>query len=156
MGDSNDDTEIMRERYLELIDELRVILPGVQVLFAFLITAPFSGRFGDLSHLERAFYAEALIASTLALILLMTPVSYHRLSDRHDRHDRIHIAIRLKMAGLLALGFSIAGALMAVTSFVFDPLVGALSAAAFAIVAFGMWVVLPIARRESSNGTGRS
>ncbi len=83
-----DEESVLRERYQELLDELRVILPGLQVLFAFLLTAPFSGGFGELDDTERFLYVVALIASTTGLVFLITPVASHRLSDRHDREDR--------------------------------------------------------------------
>ena len=145
--DSHEEADELRERYQELLSEIRVILPGLQVLFAFLITAPFSGRFGELDTLERTLYTVSLVASTAGLVFLITPVAYHRLSDRHDRHDRIAVAIRLKLASLAALGVSIAAGLCAVVSFVFAVPAGLLAGGAFVIAAVSLWLVLPLRRR---------
>ena len=152
---TDEDAEALRERYQELLDEIRVILPGVQVLFAFLITAPFSGRFGDLDTAERVLYTVSLFASTTGLVLLLTPVAYHRLSHRQDRRDRINVAIRLKLGGLAALGVSVTAGLFAVVSFVFDAAAGLVAGGGFAIGALYFWLVFPIWRRDrdASDGT---
>lgn len=142
------DAEVLRERYQELVDELRVILPGIQVLFAFLLTAPFSGRFGDLDDTERLLYAVALVASTVGLVCLITPVAYHRLSDRHDRDDRIAVAIRLKLAGLAALWVSVGAGLAAVVSFVFGAPASIAITGLFLGLSGVLWIVFPMSRRR--------
>ncbi len=147
---------VLRERYQELLDELRVILPGLQVLFAFLLTAPFSGGFADLGDTERFLYVVALIASTTGLVFLITPVAYHRLSDRHDREDRIAVAIRLKMAGLAALGVSMASGLAAVVSFVFGSAAAIAMTGVFLAACVALWLVFPMSRRSAHESSGQS
>ncbi|MEQ8843205.1 MAG: DUF6328 family protein [Acidimicrobiales bacterium] len=146
-AEKDDDEGVLRERYQELIDELRVVLPGLQVLFAFLLTAPFSGGFTDLDDTERLLYVIALIASTAGLVFLITPVAYHRLSDRRDREDRIAVAIRLKLAGLGALGVSIAAGLAAVVSFVFGSAAAIAMTGVFLALSVALWLVFPMSRR---------
>lgn len=150
--EGGDDADTLRDRYQELIDELRVILPGVQVLFAFLITAPFSGRFGDLTDAQRVLYAVSLVTSTLALIVLLTPVAYHRLSDPSNRAARISVAIRFKMAGLALLGCSMVTALAAVVSFAFSPVFGVAIAIGAATVSAVSWLAFPLSQRRDATG----
>lgn len=142
-------TEQLRERYQELIDELRVVLPGVQVLFAFLITAPFSGRFSELDDVQEGAYSIALVASTIALVLLLTPVAYHRLGCRQDRADRIAVAVRLKLGGLAFLGVSMTAAMLAVVGFVYSNTVGLIAAGLLAAGALIAWVALPLIRTST-------
>lgn len=144
---AGESTELLRIRYQELVEELRVILPGVQVLFAFLITAPFSGRFGDLDVIQRRLYAVALATTTAALMVLLAPVAYHRLSDREDRADRIAVAVKLKLAGLALLGVSVTAAMWAVVGFVFSNAAGAIAAGAVLAGAIAFWLVFPTLRR---------
>lgn len=141
-------TDTLRERYQELLVELRVVLPGVQVLFAFLITAPFSGRFGELDHVQRGAYGASLAASTTALVLLITPVALHHLGDRTDRGRRIAVAVRLKICGLVLLGVSIATALFAVTSFVYHHTAGLVASVIFVAGSVTLWFAFPVAQRD--------
>jgi len=74
------DEAAQRERYQELLAELRTIIPGVQVLFAFLLTAPFSARFHLLDQLGHDIYAASLVGTALAAAVFLTPAAYHRLA----------------------------------------------------------------------------
>ncbi len=84
--DGRRETELERyDRNLnELMGELRVALPGVQVLFAFLLVAPFNQRFGSVSHFERRLYLATLLCTLLASILLIAPTIIHRLEFRQE------------------------------------------------------------------------
>lgn len=150
--ESPDEARRHIERYQELLQELRVILPGVQVLFAFLLTAPFSGRFGDLDDVGRDLYLTTLGLSAASLLVLMSPVAYHRLTDRHDRARRVRAAIRLKLAGLFLLAAAIACGVYVVTRFVFGPTVAAVLTAIVGLVAVGSWVALPLLTGRHEEG----
>jgi len=78
------DREELRNRYAILLQELRVALPGVQVLVGFLLTVPFANRFPELDEGGRAAYGIALIASLLSVVCLLTPTVYHRVADRRE------------------------------------------------------------------------
>jgi predicted neutral ceramidase superfamily lipid hydrolase len=90
---------------IELLNELRVVLPGVQVMFAFLLTVPFSNRFNQISTLQRNAYFAAFLFTTVASILLITPSAYHRL--RWRQRDKEHI---LTFSNRVAIAGGIAGA----------------------------------------------
>jgi MFS family permease len=145
------DPEILRERYQELLQELRVILPGVQVLFAFLLTTPFAPRFGDLDDVERTGYAITLAATLLSMIILLTPVAFHRLTSRQNRRTRVQMAIRFKLAGLAVLALAVSVAGFVVVRFVFGPVEGVLMGVGSAVAVLLLWVVFPLATRVTDH-----
>ena len=136
-----------RERYRELLEELRVVLPGVQVLFAFLLTAPFSARFEELDSVGLNGYFVALISAALSTVMFMTPTSYHRIAPREDRSRRLRFAVRLTMGGMATLVLAIAAAVFVVTRFVFG--VGAAGILAGGVLAAAglLWYAIPVRRR---------
>lgn len=140
--------EELRERYRELLEELRTILPGVQVLFAFLLTVPFSARFGDLDEFGRALYSVSLIGTTLAMILFLTPASYHRIAPRQQRDQRVKTGVVVMITGLAVLGVSVLTAVFTVLRFVFNPAVAASVALPGAGVLVALWFAMPWARRR--------
>lgn len=136
-----------RKRYRELLEELRTILPGVQVLFAFLLTAPFSPRFGDLDAFGRDLYGIALVGTAVAATIFLAPASYHRIAPRQARHGRLRTGIRLMVAGMLVLGGSIVVAIFTVMRFIFGPSPATIVAAALAGLTVVLWYVVPLLRR---------
>jgi hypothetical protein len=137
-----------RDRELtELLNELRVALPGIQVLFAFMLTVPFSGTFGRLSGPEKGVYMAAFLASAVATLLFLAPTAYHRLRFREgDKEQILRTSNRLALAGLGFLIFALSAVVYLVTEIV----ISAPAAAAFtaAVAALGVWVWfgLPITR----------
>jgi len=141
-----------RQRYRELLEELRTVLPGVQVLFAFLLTAPFSQRFNELDEFGRDLYGVALIGTALAAIILLSPASYHRIAPRRERAGRLRTAIRLMVAGMLVLASSMVIAVLTVTRFIFGPGVGIAVTTGLAAVVLILWYLVPLLRRLSILG----
>jgi hypothetical protein len=150
------ETELERvDRNLEeLLAELRVALPGVQVLFAFLLILPFNQRFGEVSQTEKWIYLFTLTCTAFASVLLIAPTMQHRLQFRRGAKERImRHSQRLTIAGLGFLAAGMLGASVLVASFVFGAGVaialGTVLLAAFAIA----WVVVPLSgRRNSGDG----
>lgn len=136
-----------RQRYRELLEELRTILPGVQVLFAFLLTAPFSQRFDELDEFGRDLYSAAMIGTALTAIILLSPASYHRIAPRQERADRLRTAIRLMVTGMLVLGLSITTAVFTVMRFIFGTGLAAGVAGGLFVVLLTLWYVVPLLRR---------
>jgi hypothetical protein len=136
---------------MELLQELRVAIPGVQVLFAFLLTIPFSQGFSKLTGLEKNVFATSLLLSAAATALLIAPTSYHRLHFRAGNKERmLFTSNRLAIAGLLLLASAIATALFVALSAVFDVNVG-VSVMVGAALWFGwFWYGVPLifGRRE--------
>src|SRR5438445_3048661 len=100
-GRAESHLERLDRNLTELMGELRVALPGVQVLFAFLLVAPFNQRFGTVSTFERDLYLAALLLTLLASILLVAPTIVHRIHFRlGEKGYVVRAANRLMIAGL--------------------------------------------------------
>lgn len=147
------ETELERyDRNLtELTGELRVALPGVQVLFAFLLVAPFNQRFGRASHFEQELYLAALLLTLLATILLIAPTIIHRLEfQRGEKAYVVQTANRLMISGLIVLAVAMTTAVLLVTHYLF----GSPTAVITTIIVVGafilIWFVLPLRRRLSA------
>ena len=117
--DDDEDREELRQRYYGLLQELRVVLPGVQVLLAFLLTVPFAPRFTDLDGAGRRAFELALTSSMLSVVFLLGPTFLHRFGERTARRDRLLWSIRLMVVGLGLLGIALLTALWGVARFVF-------------------------------------
>ena len=147
-----DETEDERlDRNLgELLQELRVALPGVQVLFAFLLAVPFSSNFTKITAFEKRLYFATLLCTTISAALLITPSAYHRLTFHYQQKGRlVYLANRLTIAGLGFLALAMTGALMLISDVLYGGVATALvGGGAFAMFA-GLWYVLPLRRRVS-------
>jgi Family of unknown function (DUF6328) len=148
-----DETELERyDRNLtELMGELRVALPGVQVLFGFLLVAPFNARFGHTTHFERNLYFAALLLTVLASILLIGPTMLHRLTFRQGRKAYVvELGNRLTIAGLAVLAVAMTCAIALVTHYMFGQtttiVTTVLAAAVFGLV----WFAVPLRRRHQT------
>jgi amino acid transporter len=142
--------ESKEERYnrelIELLNELRVALPGVQVLFAFLLTVPFSNGFPKLSAFDREIYFVAFIATAVSTVLLIAPSSYHRLRWRqHDKERMLLISNYLTIAGLAALAVAVSAAVFVITDFVFHRAWASTFTAIVALLFLVFWYGLPLA-----------
>lgn len=113
------DREELRNRYEMLLQECRVVLPGVQVLSAFLLTAPFSQRFDQLDDWGRRAYVVAMVTSMVSVVSLMTPAMLHRIGDRTARSARLSIGIATFIGGMVFLAVALVSAMWAVMRFVF-------------------------------------
>jgi Family of unknown function (DUF6328) len=151
MGEDGHETpEERRNRELiELLNELRVALPGVQVLFAFLLAIPFANGFPKLSELDRDVYFAALVATMLSTALLITPSAYHRfLFRQHDKEQLLETSNRLTIAGLGSLAVAMTCSLFVITDFLFGwVMTGAMTAVTAVILGF-FWYALPLRRRR--------
>ena len=106
---------------IELLNELRVALPGVQILFAFLLTVPFAQGFQRTTTFQRDLFYGTLLATALSTACLIAPTATHRLRFHQcDRAYIIETANRLLIAGLVFLALAILGAVLLITDFLFD------------------------------------
>src|SRR3954465_13489244 len=105
---------------VELLQEVRVVQTGVQVLFAFLLTAPLAARFPELSRLQRYEYFVTLLAAGAAAVLLIAPTAHHRILFRcGDKEHLVIVANRFTLGGLAFVALSMIGALVLVTDLMF-------------------------------------
>jgi hypothetical protein len=137
------DREELRRRYAILLQELRVVLPGVQVLVGFLLTVPFANRFPELDASGRAAYGIALVASLLSVVCLITPTVYHRVADRRERTARLRWGIRLTVAGLALLAVALGAGLWCVSRLVFGDEWAWWLTVPVAVSIVVLWLVLP-------------
>jgi hypothetical protein len=138
---------------IELLNELRVILPGVQFLFAFLLTVPFSQRFSALDGLETGVFFVTLLCTAIATALLMAPSAQHRVLWREGvRERRLELANTITIVGLVFLVPAMVGAVFVVSDFVFGlgaaVVVTLLLAFFFAVI----WFALPLRYRGTDGG----
>ncbi len=131
----------------ELLTELRVALPGVQVLFAFLLVLPFNQRFTTVTSFQKGVYLVTLLATALATVLLIAPTMHHRIQFRRGNKPQImRDANRLAIAGISALALATTGTVVLVTDYVFGTAT-MLACAGGVVVALGLvWYVLPARR----------
>jgi amino acid transporter len=145
MADENKEERHDRE-LIELLNELRVALPGVQVLFAFLLTVPFSNGFPKLGRFDRDIYFVAFIATAVSTVLLIAPSSYHRLRWRQrDKERMLVISNYLTIAGLAALAVAISATVFVITDFVFQRAWASTFTAIVAMLFLVFWYGLPLA-----------
>ena len=150
MADGESKGERLDRELMELLQELRVILPGVQVLLAFLLTAPFQQRFADLpGSLRNAFFA-SIVCATLATALLIAPSAHHRLRWRAGEKERlVRIGNVTALWGTVFLAAAIVLALYVVTNILFTSDLALLTAGAAVVVFAVLWYVLPVAWHPS-------
>jgi hypothetical protein len=130
---------------IELLNELRVVLPGVSVLFAFLLAVPFAKGWARVTPFQRDVFVVAFLSTAVSVALLAAPSSYHRLRFRHgDKEAMVRIGNRLSIAGIAASAVSLEAVVLLVTDYVLslDPAIAA-AASLFAVVAV-LWYGLPL------------
>jgi hypothetical protein len=133
----------------ELLQELRVAGLGVQVLFGFLLSLPFTSRFGQLSENQRGIYLASLTLAAISTALLVAPVAYHRLVFRQRQKEYlVRAANVLALAGLATVALAVTMAVLLVASFVANG-AGTVIITVVAAGSFGLlWFAFPLARRS--------
>ena len=140
----DEESEEQRERYRELLEETRTVMPGTQVLFAFLLTAAFSESFEDLDLLAKRAYAGALLLAAVAAVTLMAPTAFHRISDPGTRAERLKVSTKLQVAGMTLLLASMTLVTFVVGRLIFDDtLVGVLFGGVTVATGIALWYLLP-------------
>ena len=145
-----DETEDERlDRNLgELLQELRVALPGVQVLFAFLLAVPFQKGFEEVTEFQKQVYFVTLILTAISAAMLISPTAYHRITFRYQQKRRlVYYANRFSIIGLALLALAMTGAILLITDVLFSA-AAAVVTAGLALCVFGFfWFAMPLQRR---------
>ena len=137
----------------ELLQELRVALPGVQVLFAFLLTVPFAQGFRRVTDFQTTVYFVTLLCSCVASAFFIAPTAYHRLNFRkRDKRHIVEMASRLAIMGLVALAIAMTGAVLLVTDLLYESKTAWIAVVAVGALFVALWFALPLLRRLSNNG----
>ena len=140
--------ERLNRELIELLNELRVVLPGVQVLFAFLLTVPFTNTFSSITNQQRQVFFAVFLCTAASTALLIAPSAYHRLRWRqHDKEQMLTTANRLSIGGMVFLTFALVGASFLVADLIFHTTAAALVTAAVAGFFAWFWWGLPLWRR---------
>ena len=144
--------ERLDRELLELVNELRVALTGVQILFAFLLTVPFTQRFAEVTEFQRHLFFATLLSAALAVVLLIAPTARHRLLFRqHDKEKIVVSSNRYAIAGLATLAAAMTGAVMLITDLLFKKSMVTWVTAILAALFVVLWFVAPALRRVSHN-----
>jgi hypothetical protein len=151
--DERGETELERldRNTVELLNELRVVGTGIQVLFGFLLVVPFNARFTRLTGVERDIYVATLCCIAISTVLLIAPSIYHRILFRRGQKEfLVDIGTRLVIVASAFLAAGMTGIMVLIGSFVLGPVGGALLGTAAATVTGGLWFAVPLARRRRS------
>jgi hypothetical protein len=143
-----DPQERTARELIELLNELRVILPGVQVLFAFLLTVPFTQRFPDLDDLQTGVFFMTLLCTAVATALLIAPSAHHRILWRGGvREQRLAMGNILTIAGLIFLVPAMVGVVFVITAFIFGLTAAVVVTVLLALFFVMLWFVFPLRYR---------
>ena len=148
MTDEETKEERLDRELEELLQELRLALPGVQILFGFLLVVPFNNRFEMTDDLQRDVWFAALLLALAAVACFIAPTAYHRVRFRdYDKERLVQTGTRLALAGLGFLATALSASAFFVTGFVFDDGLAAVVTAIAAGLLGGLWFGLPLARK---------
>jgi uncharacterized protein DUF6328 len=157
-GAGEDRSERVSRELIELLNELRVALPGVQVLFAFLLAVPFAQGFTKVTDFQRALFFVVMALTTLSAALLIAPSAWHRLRFRQRDKERIlRASNRMSIAGLGFLALAMTGALMLIADFIYSPTLTIISGVLSGLLFATLWYVLPMSRPpdpRTNDGSG--
>jgi hypothetical protein len=150
-----DEPEKRDRQMIELLNELRVALPGVQILFGFLLTVPFAQGFRRITSEQRTLYYATLLATALSTIFLIAPSATHRLRfHQSDRAYLIETANKYLIAGLVFLAVAIVLALVMITDVLYNGAVVIVFPALVAVLLIGLWFVRPLVRTLLGRSSG--
>jgi hypothetical protein len=151
-GENGLTEESRREREIrymsDLLQELRVILPGVQVTFAFLLTVAFMDRFAQATELQRSVYFAALLSTAMATAFFIAPTIQHRILWRQgDRAMRLKMGNGLLIAGTVLLAIGMSCVVFLVADVVYGRTGAIVATGAMVLVFVGLWYLFPLYRR---------
>jgi hypothetical protein len=145
-----DEAERLDRELIELLNELRVVMPGVQVLFGFLLTVPFQQRFDVVTAFQKDVYFATLLVTAASAAFLMGPSAFHRLTFRHGQKPYlIHLGTRQTIAGLVLLAIAMNGALLLLCDVLFSSLTVVVVIACTSVLFTWLWFGLPLWRRST-------
>ena len=140
---AEDKKEQLEREHGELLEELRSLIPGAEVLFGFLLAIRFTGQFADLTDTQRYVYFGTLLSTAVALVMLLAPAAFHRIRFREgDKEVMLQKGNREAIAGTAAIALAFTGVLFLVSDLVFSvPVAIAVALAFFALTAWRWWVI---------------
>ncbi|WP_233495765.1 DUF6328 family protein [Geodermatophilus sp. TF02-6] len=144
--------EVLDRNLAELLQETRVAITGVQILFAFLLTLPFAARFDGLDAFGTAVYTTTLLSTATATLVLIAPVSFHRILFRQRRKEElVTFADRALLTGLALLLLGIAAAVLLVLDVVLGRWPALVCCAVVVVVGALTWYALPLRQHRRAH-----
>ena len=151
MSEPEGEKERTDRQLIELLNELRVVLPGAQVLLAFLFTVPFAARFGGISRPQRAGFFITLLFTATGTVLLMAPSVYHRLRWRRGgKSDVVRVGHWLFLAGTAFLAVGLLAGLLLVSDVLYGVVAAVIATTAVAACLVVTWYALALTRGRSA------
>jgi amino acid transporter len=130
---------------IELLNELRVVLPGITVLFAFLLAVPFAKGWAKVTHFQRDVFVVAFLSTAVSVAFLTAPSSYHRLRFRHGHKEHmVRVGNRLSIAGIAAFAVALESVVLLVMDYVLSLTAAIAAAASLFGVVVALWYGLPL------------
>ena len=156
MPDQDPNEDVTRRQLNELLAELRVALPGVTVLFAFLLTLPFTSRFSDLSSGQDAAYYTGLLSAAISTVLFIAPSAMHRIEhdDGGERRTLVQTSTWCAIAGSVFLILSMLASLYLVVGIVYADVMASISVAIVGTLALVLWFIVPLVKTLSRRNGG--
>ncbi|HVD40854.1 MAG TPA: DUF6328 family protein [Solirubrobacterales bacterium] len=149
-GRDETEEERLDRNLAELLQELRVALPGVQVLFAFLLAVPFQQGFEKITPFQKGAYFGTLVCTAISAVMLISPTAYHRITFRYQQKRKlVYYSNRFSIIGLFFLALAMTGAVMLITDYLFGSTATILMAGSTTLVIGFFWFGLPLQRRLS-------
>jgi len=146
-GRPESESERLDRNLEELLGELRVALPGVQVLFAFLLVVPFNQRFAQITNFQQTVYFVTLLLASAASAFLIAPTVHHRIQFRQQDKERIVVtANRFAVVGLGLLAIAMTGAIVMITDLLYRSTTVAIVAGGVGLMFAVLWYVVPLRR----------
>jgi hypothetical protein len=143
--------ERLDRELIELLNELRVALPGVQVLFAFLLTVPFAQGFTTVTSFQKDLYVVVLLCTAVSAALLIAPSAFHRmLFRRRGKEELVFLANYLAIAGLAFLALAMTGAVLLITDFLLSTKAAIWLTVPTGLVFLALWYIAPLLRRAGT------
>jgi hypothetical protein len=147
--DGETEEDRWQRNFADLLQELRVAQTGVQILFAFLLTLPFSARFEQTTLFQRDVYIIALLGAAAATAMIISPVAFHRALFRQGRKpELVRFSHRMATGGLAFMLISMVSSVLLITDFILARTLAVIMTACAALFFLTFWVFLPFARRE--------
>jgi membrane-bound acyltransferase YfiQ involved in biofilm formation len=145
---TEEEQERLNRQMMELLNELRVAMPGVQILFGFLLTVPFQQRFSQVTDFQETVYFVTLVTAAVAAAFLIAPSAYHRVMfEQQDKPNIIHIGTAQLLIGLAALAVAMNGAVLLVTDVLFAPGTVTVTVVLLATLYLTLWFGFGLVRR---------
>jgi uncharacterized protein involved in cysteine biosynthesis len=149
-GRHESESERIDRNLQEMLGELRVALPGVQVLFAFLLVVPFNQRFAQVTDFQKTLYLTTMLFTTASTICLIAPTVHHRLEFRQqDKENIVKTGNRIVVAGLALLAIAMTGAVLFITDVLYGTTTTIAAAGGVALAFAVVWYVIPLRRLAS-------